>query len=178
MKNAIRSYCTLFLLTTSAAFSQSMPAGNAQTPATASAAPAMAGMSGDPTTEATLQKAETELSQGAVVHDTAPFTKYIDENIVALGPGWKATGKAQVMEAIKDTTCSTTNPTLSGFSYKWLSPDIVLVSYMENATTTCKGKTTQTSEHDSSLWQKKNGQWMAVFHQATADMPSTMTGGS
>jgi hypothetical protein len=178
MKNAIRSYCTLFVLTTSAAFSQSMPDGNAQTPATASATPAMAGMSGDSTTEAGLQKMETELAQADAVHDTAPFEKYIDDNIVALGPGWKAMGKAQVMEAIKDTTCSTTNPTLSGFSYKWLSPDIVLVSYLENATNTCKGKATQLSDHDSSLWQKKNGQWMAVFHQATADMPSTMTGGS
>jgi hypothetical protein len=177
MKKAIRSYCTLFLLTTSAAFSLNMPTGNAQDMGNASTAPATASM-GDPTTEATFQKMETELSQSAAAHDTGPFMKYIDDDIVALGPGWKAMGKAQVMEAVKDPTCSTTNPTLSGFSYKWLSPDIVLVSYMESDTTTCKGKATQVNEHDTSLWQKKHGKWMAVFHQATADMPSTMTGGS
>jgi hypothetical protein len=178
MKNAIRFYCTLFLLTTSTAFSQSMAADSAQTPGSAGTAPATGSLHGDTATEAALQKMETELAQAGAAHDPAPFTKYIDADIVALGPGWKAMGKAQVMEGIKDTTCTTTNPTLSGFSYKWLSPDIVLVSYMENDTTTCKGKTTQVNEHDSSLWQKKNGQWMAVFHQATADMPSNMTSGS
>jgi hypothetical protein len=176
MKNAIRSYCTLFLLTTGAAFSQSMPVGNAQDQENAGTTSSTS--MGDPTAEATFQKIETELAQAAAVHDTGPFTKYIDDDIVALGPGWKAIGKAQVMDAIKDTTCSTTNPTLSGFSYKWLSSDIVLVSYMESETTTCKGKTTQSNEHDTSLWQKKHGKWMAVFHQATADMPNTMTSGS
>jgi hypothetical protein len=178
MKNAIRSYCTLFLLTVSAAFAQTMPAGTAQSPGNASTAPGMAGMSGDPTTEASLQKMETELAQAAAVNDTAPFTKYIDDNILALGPGWKATGKAEVMAAIKDTTCSTTSPTLAGFSYKWISSDVVLVTYSDSYTMTCKGKTTPVSEHDSSLWQRKNGQWMSVFHQATPDMPSRMSSGS
>jgi hypothetical protein len=177
MKNVIRACCTLFLLTTSVAFSQSTTSGTPQNTGSAAAAPGMASMNGDPATEANLQKMETELSQAQVAHDTAPFTKYLDDNIVALGPGWKASGKAEVLEDIKSTECTVTNPTLSGFSYKWLTPDIVLVSYMENYTSTCKGKTTPKAEHDSSLWQRKNGQWVSVFHQATADVPTAMAGG-
>jgi hypothetical protein len=138
----------------------------------------MASMNADPTTESNLQKMETELSQANAAHDTAPFTKYLDDNIVAVGPGWKASGKADVLEGVKSGPCTVTNPTLSGFSYKWISPDVVLVSYMENYTSTCKGKTTPEAEHDNSLWQRKNGTWVAVFHQATADVPTTMAGGN
>jgi hypothetical protein len=177
MKNVIRSYCTLFLLTSSVAFSQSMT-GTAQNTGSATAGPGMASMNADPTTESNLQKMETELSQANAAHDTAPFTKYLDDNIVAVGPGWKASGKADVLEGVKSGACTVTNPTLSGFSYKWISPDVVLVSYMENYTSTCKGKTTPAAEHDNSLWQRKNGTWVAVFHQATADVPTTMAGGN
>jgi hypothetical protein len=178
MKNAIRSCCTLFLLTTSVAFSQTTTSSTPQNTGSTAAAPGMASMNGDPTTEANLQKMETELSQAAAAHDTAPFTKYIDDNVVAVGPGWKASGKAEVLEGVKSTACTVTNPTITGFSYKWLTPDIVLVSYMENYTSTCKGKTTPTAEHDNSLWQRKNGQWVSVFHQATADVPTAMAGGN
>ncbi|MFL6428269.1 MAG: DUF4440 domain-containing protein [Acidobacteriaceae bacterium] len=176
MKNVIRVYCTLFLLTTSAAFSQATPDATSQNAGSA-ATPAMANMS-DPATETSLQKMETELSQAAAAHDTAPFTKYLDDNIVALGPGWKASSKAEVLAGLKSDPCTVSNPAVSGFSYKWLSPDLVLVSYMENYTSACKGKTTPGAEHDNSLWQRKNGQWVSVFHQATADLPSTTTGGN
>lgn len=178
MKNAIRSYCTLFLLTTSVAFSQTAPSSTPQNTGSAAAAPAMASMNGDPATEASLQKMETELSQASAARDTAPFTKYLDDNIVALGPGWKAANKADVLEGLKSTACTVTNPTVSGFTYKWLSPDLVLVSYAETQSMTCNGKTVQAAEHDNSLWQKKNGRWMAVFHQGTADVPSTTNGGN
>jgi hypothetical protein len=178
MKKAIRSYSMLFLLTTSVAFSQTTTGATPQNAASTAAAPGMASLNGDPATEATLQKMETELSQAAAARDTAPFTKYLDDNVVALGPGWKASSKADVLEGIKSTECTTSNSAVSGFSYKWITPDVVLVSYMENYTSTCKGKTTPTAEHDSSLWQRKNGTWTSVFHQATADVPSAMAGGS
>jgi hypothetical protein len=177
MKNAIRSCCPLFLLATSVAFAQSTASNTPQNTGSTAAAPAMASMNGDPATEANIQKMETELSQANAAHDAAPFTQYIDENIVALGPGWKASGKAEVLEGIKSNACTVTNPTVSGFSYKWISPDVVLVSYTSSETETCKGKTTPTAEHDNSLWQRKNGKWVAVFHQETADVPSTMAGG-
>jgi hypothetical protein len=169
MLKAFRSYCTLLLLATSVTFAQNMPA---QEPGATSGAPGMSSMRGDPATEASLQKMEMELSKAVASHDTTPFAKYIDDNIVALGPGWKSNSKAEVIDSIKNSPCTTVNTTVSGFSYKWLSPDIVLVSFMENGTMTCNGKTTQVAEHDSSLWQRKNGKWMAVFHQETADMPN------
>jgi hypothetical protein len=178
MKNVIPACCTLFLLATSLAFSQTAPDSTPQNTGSAAAVPAMAGMNGDPATEASLQKMETELSQAAAAHDTAPFTKYLDDNIVALGPGWKASSKAEVLTGLNSDPCAVSNPAVSGFSYKWLSPDLVLVSYMENYTSTCKGKTTPAAEHDNSLWQRKNGQWVSVFHQATADVPSTTDGGN
>jgi hypothetical protein len=158
MKCTYLSCCTLFLLTSSFAF--------AQTPAT-----------GDPATEATLQKMEMELAKADTAHDTAPFEKYLDDNIVALGPGWHSNGKAETLAGIKSSPCTSSDATLSGFSYRWLSADMVLMSYMENYTSTCQGKARPTAERDSSLWQKKNGRWVAVFHQATTEEPTNTSGG-
>jgi hypothetical protein len=177
MKTAIGALGTLFLLTTSIAFSQTPAGSSPQSAGTAAAAPAMASMNGDPAVETNLQKLETELDQAAAAHDTGPFVNYLDDNIVALGPGWKAANKADVLTGVKSSTCTIANPTLSGFTYKWISPDLVLVSYSGTQSTTCNGKTTQTAEHDNSLWQRKNGKWMAIFHQGTADVPSTGNGG-
>ncbi len=177
MKSTIRAYCTLFLLTTSVAFSQTTATTTPQNTGAAAATPAMASMNGDPAVEANLQKMETELDQAAAAHDTAPFVNYLDDNIVALGPGWKAANKADVMEGVKSNACTVTNPAVSGFTYKWLSPDLVLVSYAETQSMTCNGKSVQTAEHDNSLWQRKNGKWVAIFHQGTADVPSTPNSG-
>jgi hypothetical protein len=169
MKYAIRSCCTLFLLTASIAFSQST---------ISSAASSTTRMSADPTTEANLQKMEIELAQGDVARDPAPFTKYLDDNIIALGPGWSDRSKAEVLKDIQSSPCTITNPTLTGFTYKWLTPDMVLVSYMLNQTVTCNGKTMPgADQHANSLWQKKSGNWLAVFHQTTADVPHTMDSG-
>ena len=169
MKYAIRSCCTLFLLTASIAFSQSTTSG---------AASSITRMSGDATTEANLQKMEIELAQGDVARDPAPFTKYLDDNIIALGPGWSDRSKAEVLKDIQSSPCTITNPTLTGFTYKWLTPDMVLVSYMLNQTMTCNGKTMPAADqHANSLWQEKSGNWLAVFHQTTADMPHTTDSG-
>lgn len=168
MKCTFRSCCALFLLTTSLAFSQT----------TTAPAPTASSSTGDPAAEASLQKMETELNVANAAHDTAPFTKYLDDNIVALGPGWRANGKADVLQGVKSgNPCTVASPTLSGFSYKWLTPDMVLVSYMENYTMTCQGKTMPKTERDNSLWQKKHGNWMAVFHQATAEESSDAAAG-
>ena len=158
MKPIVLSCCTLFLLTSSVALCQ-MPA------------------KGDPAVESSLQKMETELAKADTARDTAPFEKYLDDNIVALGPGWHSNGKAETLAGIKSSPCTSSDATLSGFSYRWLSPDMVLVSYMDSYTATCQGKARPTTERDSSLWQQKNGRWVSVFHQAPAEAPASMGGG-
>jgi hypothetical protein len=169
MKYAIRSCSTLLLLTASIAFLPST---------SSSAASGVTKMSGDPTTEASLQKMEMELAQGDVSRDPAPFTKYLDDGIIALGPGWSDHSKAEVLKDIQSGPCKITNPTLSGFTYKWLTPDVVLVSYMLNQTATCNGKTMPGGHQQAnSLWQKKSGKWLVVFHQATADVPTASDSG-
>jgi hypothetical protein len=177
MKTAMAAFGTLFLLTTSVAFSQTPAGSTPQSADTAAAPAATAGMNGDPATETNLQKMENELAQGDVARDPAPFTKYLDDDIIALGPGWSDHGKAEVVKEVQSGPCTVTNPALTSFGYKWISPDVVLVSYKLNQTVTCNGKTTQSAEHANSLWQRKNGKWLAVFHQSTADVPDAMDSG-
>jgi hypothetical protein len=153
MKPTLITCCALLLLTPSLAFSQAA--------------------TGNAAAEASLQKMETELAQAGAKHDTAPFNKYLDEHALAWGPGWHADSKADVLQAIKSTDCTLANPTLTSFATRWVTADVALLSYMESSTLTCQGKSRPVKERDSSLWQKKNGHWTAVFHQVTAEEPAT-----
>jgi hypothetical protein len=187
MKNAVGSACALFFLGASFAFAQTTTTTTqqntpqAQTPAsttvtsvhangesTTSTASTTVSTPGDPATEATIQKMEEELTQADKAHDTAPFAKYIDDNFVGYGPGWKATGKADVLQGIKSDACTVTSAAMSDFAYKWISPDAVLVTYVMKMNGTCQGKPMPAMEYTTSLWQRKGGSWTSVFHQGTA----------
>ncbi len=194
MKRAIGSVGVLFLLGASLAAAQSATGngGQMKNPApTPSSRPVMAGdasvmnastkqagassamaMSGDPAAESALQKMENELAQAMKARDTAPFTKYLDDNVVAWGPGWKASSKADVLQSIKSDTCTVNSVANSDFAYKWISPDAVLVTYTSKVDQTCQGKAAIGLEYDSSLWQKKGGIWLSTFHQGTAAQPA------
>jgi hypothetical protein len=185
MKEAIRSACALFFLGASFAIAQSTTTTthqntDQQSPPTAATtvttvnatANATTSMSGDPATEASIQKMEDELAQADKAHDTTPFAKYIDDNIIAFGPGWRAMGKAEVMQSVKTNPCTMSSVALSDFTYKWISPDTVLITYVSKQNGTCQGKPMPATEYDSSLWQRKGGVWLAVFHQGTAVEPA------
>jgi hypothetical protein len=125
-------------------------------------------MSGDPATEANIQKMEQELTQAVKNHDTVPFTRYIDDNIVVFGAaGWKAVGKAAVLQGVESNPCTVNSTALSDFAYKWISTDAVLLTYTLTEDRTCQGKTAAAKEFTSSLWHKTGGTWTTIFHQET-----------
>ncbi len=189
MTNSIRCMCALLSLGASFGLAQSTSPSNVQntgqtTPSTAASAGATSAttsaqatgsMSGDPAAEASLQKMEQELAQGIKAKDTAPFVKYIDDNIVAFGPGWRATGKAEVLKSITTSPCTVNSTALSDFTYKWISADAVLMTYTANDSQTCQGKNSSTVAYESSLWQKKDGKWLAIYHQETTREPMPAT---
>lgn len=184
MTDAIKCTCTLlFLVGASTGFAQSNTTSGQKTgvpptttmrnangissTASASTAPSS---TGDPDTEANIQKMERELMQADKIHDTIPFTKYLDENIIAFGPGWKAVGKAEVLQGIK-YPCTVNSVAMSDFASKWVTPESVLVTYTGTEDRTCEGKTSATKEFTSSLWHKTAGTWTTIFHQATTVEP-------
>jgi hypothetical protein len=134
-------------------------------------------MSGDPDTDANIQKMEQELTQAVKNHDTVPFTKYIDDNIVVFGAaGWKAVSKAEVLQGVKSNPCTVNSTAMSDFAYNWISRDAVLVTYTLTEDRTCQGKTATTKEYTSSLWHKTGGTWTTTFHQETTVKPMTAAG--
>jgi hypothetical protein len=137
----------------------------------------MTPMSGDPATETNIQKMEQELRQAVKTHDTVPFTKYIDDNIIVFGAaGWKALGKAEVLQGVKSNPCTLDNTAMSDFAYKWISRDAVLVTYTLTEDRICQGKTAATKEYFSSLWHKTGGTWTTNFHQETTVKTMTAAG--
>ena len=130
MTDAIERTCTfLLLLGASTCLAQSTTSSGQKTdvkPTTTSdthglsitASPStMTPMSGDPATETNIQKMEQELRQAVKTHDTVPFTKYIDDNIVVFGAaGWKAVGKAEVLQGVKSNPCTLNSTAMSDFA--------------------------------------------------------------
>ncbi len=189
MQDVLRFSCALFLAGASFGFAQnSTPATNAQSMGNAAASGAtgmannaantagnaatnaMSGtMSGDSAAEANIQKMEEELGQAYRAHDGAPFSKYLDDNIVVIFPGHREDGKAAVIQGITSNTCTETSSSDSDFAYKWISPDVVMVTYKSKSDETCKGKKSPAEEYNTSVWHRKGGNWMNMFHQSTPD---------
>ncbi len=53
-----------------------------------------------------------------------------------------------------------------------LNKDTAILTYRSPATMTYKGTTASMTSYDTSVYVKRAGKWIAVFHQAT-DMPKT-----
>ncbi|WP_158628923.1 nuclear transport factor 2 family protein [Dyella choica] len=56
---------------------------------------------------------------------------------------------------------------LAGFDVHFVAQDAALVTYHVKANGLDHGKTFQLDSYASSLWMKRNGQWLNVFYQAT-----------
>ncbi|MFK2873071.1 DUF4440 domain-containing protein [Dyella lipolytica] len=56
---------------------------------------------------------------------------------------------------------------LSGFDVRFVAENAVLITYRVKAAGLDHGKAFQLDSYASSLWMKRNGQWLNVFYQAT-----------
>lgn len=193
MHDAIRSTCAFLLLSASFAFSQSTTTSNGQNAGAATtpgattnsgvaneasgmsntaASGSMDTMSGNPAVEANIAKIEQELGQAYKAHDAAPFTKYLDDNVVVIFSGHKEQGKATVIQGITTNPCVVNSTVSSDFTYKWISPDAVLVTYADKVDETCGGKPSSPMDYNTSVWRRKGGDWVNIFHQSTTGVPT------
>ncbi|HEY0543835.1 MAG TPA: nuclear transport factor 2 family protein [Pyrinomonadaceae bacterium] len=59
------------------------------------------------------------------------------------------------------------NPTV-----RRLDKDSAVISYKSTGTATYKGKTSSGSSYDTTIYVRRGGKWLALFHQATDMMPA------
>ncbi len=121
-------------------------------------------------TEARLIAAEHGAWTGWVTRDTVAYGRDIDRHSVAIdatGPSTLDLGAVQKAMV----TCQLTGHNLEAIKSIQLTPDAVLLSYKASVQGTCGGKPIP-SVWASTIYVKRGGKWVAVFHQETPAAPS------
>ncbi len=122
-------------------------------------------------TEAKLVAEEHGAWTGWVTRDTAAYGRDIDRNSVAIdamGPSVLDLGA--VYKAMQ--TCQLTGHSLDDLKSAQIAPDVVVLSYKASVQGTCEGKPIP-SVWASTIYVKRGGKWVAVFHQETPAAPAT-----
>jgi hypothetical protein len=119
-------------------------------------------------TEKTLESKEQAGWQAWKAHDVKPIEGMIPDEAINIADGSFFKTKQELLKSMTSPSCKVNSFSLSDFSYLWINPETVLMTYTANQDATCDGKKQPDKVIASSLWQKKAGKWVSPFHQETA----------
>ena len=117
--------------------------------------------------EKALEAKEHAGWQGWKDHTAKPVEAMTPEQVINIADGVVTRGRQQVLHELESSDCAVNSFELSDYSFLWLDKDTVLLTYTATQDATCSGKKQAGKVIASSLWQKRNGQWMSPFHQET-----------
>ena len=82
-------------------------------------------------------------------------------------------GKDKAMDMFTKNPCDVKSYSLSDTKVDWIDKDTALLTYKAESDATCGGQKSPSPVYAASVWVKKNGKWIAAFHQET---PAVSTG--
>jgi len=112
-----------------------------------------------------LSEMETSLWDGWKNKDAKPFIKHLASDIVIVSEQGTS-GKATIEKDITGMPCEVKSFTLSDWKLTKINTNTALLNYKGTADGTCMGTAIPTT-WSSSIWAKRKGVWVAVFHQET-----------
>jgi hypothetical protein len=123
--------------------------------------------------EQKLTSMEKQLYDAWKKNDMAPFKQNLTDDVVIVGQDGIIQGKDKVVEATTKgrEACDVKSISLGDITVNWIDKDSALLAYKVDGDTTCRGRKAPPA-YASSLWVKKNGKWLTVFHQSTAVAPA------
>lgn len=105
-----------------------------------------------------LEEHILNLEKRLMTYDEKDLKDLLADDFLEFGSSGKTYSKKAILDG---TTAHSITFTVTDFSIKWLSPDIVLATY-------------RTFRHNdrkhalrSSIWKLNEGKWQMVFHQGT-----------
>jgi hypothetical protein len=138
-------------------------AGNTNANTTASATPTPAGV-----TQSDIEAKEHQVWDAIKAKNWDAFGGLMAEEFVYVG-GDGVMNKAQTVEALKKYDM--TEYTFSNVRFVKVDEDLAVIAYTSTEKSTYDGKPTPGKPlHNSSAWVRRNGQWLAAFHQETEGM--------
>lgn len=127
-------------------------------------------MMGDPAVEKAIQANETKINDAWTKKDVKTMQSMIADDAFGVDP-MGANPVSAMYAQMPTMDVKVTNMKLSGWAFHWLDMNNVIVTYTWTASGTVMGQPVPSPTYASTAWTKRNGKWVAVFHQETAAMP-------
>jgi hypothetical protein len=119
--------------------------------------------------EADLMKMEKAAWDAFGKGDGKFFQSLLTEDAVVVGDaGFQS--KADSVKMIGTKPCDIKSFNFTNFKVTMLNPSTALVTYSGTQEGTCGGQPVPAKTNASSIYVKRNGKWMAAFHQETPAM--------
>ncbi len=97
------------------------------------------------------------------------FRSLVDQNGWVMTPNG-AQQVSSIMSQIFDSAMTITEYRMETPRVMMLNKNTAVLTYRSISTGTMNGKTESETSYDSTIWVKRNGKWMAMFHQSTPVM--------
>ncbi len=116
-------------------------------------------------TERALVANERKLYEAVVNGDKATFSSLVSsDGVAADSSGFVPTKMfASVLDQIKVTKWDIVNPQVI-----WIDPTSAVVAYVWTGAGTFQGQPLPAKAFASTVWTRKSGKWLAVYHQQTS----------
>jgi len=122
-----------------------------------------AAMSGD---EAKIIAAEQQIMEAIKNRKPENFKALVDQNGTVMSPQG-AMRVSDVMNEIFNPATTITEYRMEDAKVMMVNKNAAMLTYKSISAATMNGKTESETSYDSTLWVKRNGKWMAMFHQST-----------
>lgn len=122
-----------------------------------------AAVSGD---EAKIIAAEQQIMGAIKNRKPENFKALVDPNGSVMSPQG-AVKVLDIMNEIFNPATTITEYRMEDAKVMMVNNNAAMLTYKSISTATMNGKTESETSYDSTLWVKRNGKWMAMFHQST-----------
>lgn len=117
----------------------------------------------------TLSAEEKRLWDAWKNKDTAVLQKLVSDDAVAVSVAG-AQSKAEFIKEVGGGGCDVKSYDLKDLKTTTFAPGTVLLTYKAEQQATCGGQALPPAVYGSSLYLKRGGNWLVVFHQETPAM--------
>ena len=121
--------------------------------------------------EKQLAATEQKISDAFAKGDVAGMKANVADDAVAIDPGG-VTPVSEFFKQLPTMGVKVTDVKLSDFKYHWIDANNVVLTYTWTGKGTVAGQPVQSPTIASTLYTKRNGKWLAYFHQETIAAPA------
>jgi ketosteroid isomerase-like protein len=127
----------------------------------------------DAATEKMLIANERAVNEAVVKGDLATFKKHVSADAWSIDP---MGGRASVADFIKGFEAMAKDFKITSWDITethtiWVDANTAVLTYKWTGTGTYQGQPVPSPVWTSTVWTKKGGKWMAIFHQESVPMP-------